>query len=290
MTVAEALTQFISGLELTAAQQDGVSRQHVYLREKLTQLLTVEPQHGAKLSGSYARSTAVRPLDDVDIFLVLRPTASCDPDRHSPAQALAVVKGALERIYDGKVARRQNRSVNIEFSGTGVAYDVVPAFVSAPGVFRIPDFRAGAWIRTNPERHKELSVHHNAATSGELKPLTKALKHWNRRLPESAQLRSFLLEVMAWDVIVSKPTDRLAGLHTLFNGLAARVMRGTPDPAGLGEALDIDLSYTERAQAAARFGEVARRLVRVDELVRAGRGGDAHRELVGIFGPDYPGR
>lgn len=290
MNVRHALHAFVSSLELTTGQQEAVSRQHTFLRERLSQLLPVDPAHGAKLSGSYARSTAVRPLNDVDIFLVLSPSAQCDPARHSPAQALAVVKQALERIYEGKVARRQNRSVNIEFTGTGVAYDVVPAFARQAEEFVIPDFRAGAWIRTNPGRHKELSVMHNERAGGELKPLTKALKHWNRRLPENVQLRSFLLEVMAWDVLRARPSDRIAGLYTLFGGLAERVTRSTPDPAGLGEALDGDLSGEERRQASARFSKAAQLLGEVDANVRAGRDAEAHRALLGLFGPEYPGR
>ena len=293
MTLRQAIHDFISDLELTPDQQDDASRQHIYLRESLSRHLPLHPDHGARLSGSYARRTAIRPLNDIDVFCVMQPSSDCDPSVHTPSKGLDVVQEALERVYPMKDVRRQNRSVNIDFTETGIAYDVVPAFVdehSDEQVFLIPDIRAAQWIRSNPEVHKARSVEANELTSSELKPLTKGAKHWNRRQPDAAQLRSFHLEVMAWRVLVEPPVDRLSGLVTLFDGLARCVYERTPDPAGLGPDLDDDLTIADRQLAAAQLNSAANDLRRAQSLASDGKTAAAHHVLYQLFGEPYPER
>ena len=92
--------------------------------------------------GGSRRGLRATPTPSRGYFCVMMPTESLDPAIHEPEKALTVVRDALEATYLGKVAEPQNRSVNIEFSGTGIAYDVVPAFVDASSVdevFLIPD-------------------------------------------------------------------------------------------------------------------------------------------------------
>lgn len=293
MQVGQAIHEFVSSLELTEGQRDEASRQHTFLREQLASRLPLDPRFNTFLTGSYARSTAVRPLKDIDVFCVLQRTADLAPESHAPAAALQRVKGALDAAYPGKAADPQNRSVNIEFTGTGIGYDVVPAYVADGGgedQFLIPDLAAGVWIRSNPRVHRERSVVYNAQTEGELKPLTKALKHWNRALPDGQRLRSFHLEVMAWSVLTSKPASRLAGLATLFRGLAVTVLTPTPDPAGLGPDLDADVRPETRNMAAVRFEAVAREIDRAAVFASSGHTEVAHHILFGIFGDPYPER
>lgn len=291
MTIRQAIHDFIRLLELTPGEQDDASRQHTYLRENLSKKLDLHPEHGTFLSGSYSRRTAIRPLNDIDVFCVMLAGSKCDPAGDPPSKGLDVVQEALEAIYPKKDVRRQNRSVNIAFTVTGIAYDVVPAFVDESAddlVYLIPDIRAWRWIHSNPRIHKERSVGANERAEGELKPLTKGAKHWNRRQPEAAQLRSFHLEVMAWRVIVQKPEDRLSGLITLFDGLAGQVHARTPEPAGLGPDLDEDLSPAERQAASERLMGAADELRRAQRLATDGKTEAAHHVLYQLFGDPYP--
>lgn len=291
MTLRQAVHDFIALLQLTPSESEDASRQHTYLREGLSQRLDLDPNHNTFLTGSYARKTAIRPLKDIDMFCVLKRTADQHPNVLTPAAALALVKEALDGIYSGKVSEPQNRSVNIEFSGTGIGYDVVPAFVDldAPDeVFRIPDLTAGDWIRSNPKVHRDMSVEANDAAGSEIKPLTKAIKHWNRRFDKGSRLRSFHIEVMAWDVLTAPPVDRLEGLVTLFEGLSDRVLRRTPDPAGLGPDIDADLTWSDRQDAAKRFRDAASDVKRAKDLARDGQSQAAHYILYTLFGDPYP--
>jgi Second Messenger Oligonucleotide or Dinucleotide Synthetase domain len=294
MNLRQAVHDFISNLELTDNQREAASNQHTYLREQLMAELTLDPKFNTFLTGSYSRSTAIRPLKDIDVFCVLKRSDNVNPTKWTPANALAYIKSALENIYSGKVAETQRRSVNIEFSGTGIAYDVVPAFVDEDAklleeeVFFIPDVDLSRWIRSNPRVHMKKSVEANDKAGTQLKPLTKAIKHWNRRQSKTEQLRSFHIEVMAWDVLTTKPDNRLQGLKTLFSGLASRVLYTTPDPAGLGPAIDEGMTWAEREAAKKRFDQAAVTMAEAIQLAADGKTEAAHHKLYTLFGDPYP--
>ncbi|WP_375755338.1 nucleotidyltransferase [Corallococcus exercitus] len=290
MQVRQAVHDFISALELTPAERTAASDQHKFLRDGLASRLEIEPDLYPFLTGSYARSTAIRPLKDIDLFCVLQRTPGLNPVSSKPMDALAMVRRALEDQYPGKTADPQNRSVNISFSETGIAYDVVPAFLDQGNseVFWIPDLQAKTWIRSNPRIHERLSVDANEAAGQELKPLTKAVKHWNRRQPAGERLRSFHIEVMIWAVLVAKPGNRLDGLIEIFEGLASRVLRDTPDPAGLGPSINQGMTDAARTTAVTRLQRAASTLREARELAQAGHTEQAHYLLYGVFGDPYP--
>lgn len=291
MRLRQAIHELITHLELTPAEQAQASRQHVHLRDGLSRTLILDPRYNTFLTGSYSRSTAIRPLNDIDLFCVLTRTPDTGPHL-TPTAALTRVKTALDAMYHGKTAIRQNRSVHIDFSTTGIGYDVVPAFVdpdfAANEVFLIPDKATGRWIRSNPRVHQDLSVQANAATDGELKPLTKALKYWNRRLPRDRQLRSFHLEVMAWSALTAPPDSRADGLLHLFEALATRIQHPTPDPAHLGGDLDEDLTPDDRRAARRELENAAAHIRRAIDLDAAGAADAAHTLLRSLFGEAYP--
>lgn len=279
-TIAQAFATFFPALQLTDSEQRDASAQHIYLREQLQQRMSVQDNF---LTGSYARNTAVRPLNDIDVFLVLTPTSTLNT-RSSPDRVLTEVKHVLETIYDGKTARKQARSVNIEFAGTGIAYDVVPAFSTDNDVYTIPDAEASTWIRTNPRIHAQMSTDANERAAKKLKPLLKAVKHANNRSGNPA--RSFHLEVLTWKVLQRDPGAYIDGLVTLFDGLAARVCDACPDPAGLGA--DIRPS-SDRCQASTRWlGEMATLAREARQFALDGRTGEAHARLRAMFGEQWP--
>ncbi len=290
MQVRQAVHDFISDLELTPAERKAASDQHKYLRDGLASRLELEPDHYPFLTGSYARSTAIRPLKDIDLFCVLKRTPELAPAISSPMDALNAVRQALEDQYPGKTADPQNRSVNISFSTTGIAYDVVPAFLDEDDseIYWIPDIQAKTWIQSNPRIHERLSVDANEAAGTELKPLTKAVKHWNRRQPDGERLRSFHIEVMIWDVLKAKPDNRLDGLIQIFEDLASRALFDTPDPAALGPYINQGMTDAEKTAAKTRLEQAAATLKEARERAQAGYTERAHYLLYSLFGDPYP--
>lgn len=179
LTVAQAFEQFMRELELHAGEEREAQRQERNVFDAMRRRLG---PRGSILSGSYGRKTAIRPLHDIDLFLIFTMGSSGSGQSVGPEAFLKRLKQALEEEFRGKQARLQNRSVNIEFSGTGIGFDVVPALDDPrqPGLYWIPDLREGTWIRSNPRKHLEACDAANARAKQLLKPLIKAVKRWNQ--------------------------------------------------------------------------------------------------------------
>jgi hypothetical protein len=278
-TIAQAFEKkFLPELELTPSESDNAKQQHPNLREKLQGQLDVEDNF---LSGSYGRHTAIRPLNDIDIFLVLEKTPTVHPDL-GPDALLRTLEAALAEIYKNKTSRKQARSVNIECSG--ISFDIVPAFADGDDVYVIPDFEAACWINTNPKIHKTLSTAANERSNKKLKPLLKAIKHSNNAHGKCA--RSFHLEVLSWEILTSDPGSYMAGLVTLLDGLAARICDPCPDPAELGP--DIRPSAAKCLEAQTWLNSIAELAREADGLAADGKLGEAHAKIREIFGPEWP--
>lgn len=67
------LRELIETIEPSAAQKSAASRSHNYLRDLLDTGEFGNRILDSYLSGSYARDTAIRPIDDVDIVVVIDP-------------------------------------------------------------------------------------------------------------------------------------------------------------------------------------------------------------------------
>ena len=251
MGVAATFQSYLSSLELTEREQAEAARQQEALRERLRGHLAIEV---SRLVGSYHRGTAIRPLKDIDVFVVLDPRRHRREGPEAPLRLLQEIERALRAGYPQHQPRIQGRSVNIEFSGTEIAYDIVPAFAPSgtgagaePPYYEIPDRRVSRWIRTNPLAHREACVAANARAGDMLNGLIKAAKHWNRA--NGKPLSSFHIEVMSYSAFGAKPADPRTGLRDLFRHLASAVQFDCQDPAHLGRPIDADLTPQERASA-----------------------------------------
>ena len=283
MSVAQALQHFISGLELTTGQQRKAAEQKEVVRGYLARGLSLERHF---LSGSYARNTAIRPLHDIDMIIVLDPRYHGELRNDRPTRCLKEVRRVLDLSYPNKsLPDLQNRSVNIEFSETGIGYDVVPAFAHG-SAFYIPDRETDGWILSNPEKHKSFSTRANEAAGKKLKPLIKALKYWNTE--QGKLVRSFHLEVMCCHEMNSPADSYLDGLYQLFNGASNRVWNSCPEPAGLGAPLDSDVSQGKRQQASERMRAAAARIEKAIAYAHDGYTQYAHHQLRQVFGDRYP--
>jgi len=284
-SVREALEKFIQSLKLTDRQKEEVIRQHTVVREQLRRRLGVETDF---LSGSYSRNTAIRPLHDIDLVIVVeevtsRPTVS-------PDALLKAVRKALKAAWPEKeLPILQQHSVHLKFSGSGIAFDIVPAFKRlGRKAYFIPERETGRWLRTNPRRHKEQSREANERAGKKLKPLLRAVKHWNRHHP-SSPLGSFHLEAMSYDAFLQPPDGYLEGLEILFSHLSQKVLYPCPDPAGLGPDVDEWMTSQQRQAASQLLASAADQVQHVlaeEESFPS----QAHQRLRALFGEDYRDR
>jgi hypothetical protein len=194
------LRNLLSSIEPTPTQKAGAVRSQNYLRELLQTGQFGNRILDTYLTGSYARDTAIAPLDDVDMVVVVDPAGwqSGFPfGKPAPEKILHSFASAIRYRYPQSSLRIQRRSICLSLNHLDI--DVVPAIGVAGQADRIviPDGDSGEWIISAPKVHASLATEINQRQMGLFKPLVKLLKSWNSELPHTAKLKSFAVETMA---------------------------------------------------------------------------------------------
>jgi hypothetical protein len=226
-SVEPQLWALVSKIEPTPTQKAGAVRSHNNLRQLLSSGQMAVRIKSSYLSGSYARDTAIRPLDDVDVIFVINPSFWISGfaaffDRPSPAAVLKTFANAIRYRYPVSSAFGQRRSVRLELHHLDI--DCVPAIEDSSGsdFIWIPDRNAEDWIKSSPKRHSAQATAANQLNEGRLKPLVKLLKCWNGNLPSTATVRSFLIETLAVTLFKNRQCSTLEqGLLMFFDFLAS---------------------------------------------------------------------
>jgi len=229
-TIAESFSRFKSNLEITNLQGTTVSVRQNGVRDVLKKGMTVLDDF---LTGSYARSTMISPLKeaDVDICAVLDVSYFhfYNGKNGGPAGLLDWVKRTLRQTYTRTPdISRNGQAVTIQFEDFVV--DVVPAFYRQGGGYLIPNAQTNSWISTDPKKHVEIFSAANQTHNGDLVPLIKMLKSWNKG--NGSFFNSFHLEVMVLQVLTNvRISDFPSGVRFFFDK-ARQVVGQQPDPAG----------------------------------------------------------
>jgi hypothetical protein len=298
------LRQAVQQVEPTALQKAGASRSHNFLRDLLATGNMARVISESYLSGSYARDTAIAPLDDVDIIFLIQPEhwqSGIDSFlglRPSPKTVLSTFANAIRRRYDQSSVYVQRRSVRLNMNHLDI--DVVPALPSAKDshTILVGDADSDAWLESAPKKHEALASRINAARGNNFKPLVKLLKSWNRNLPSTANLKSFAIETMAARIFDSHSFGSLqdglieffdfmcflGGTSTVYSwkntcGISFDWFQGRviPDTAGTGSNLLANVDGTRIA----RFVEHAKRSRdKIIEAVNSTYSDTAERRLV----------
>lgn len=148
-----------------------------------------------RLSGSYARSTAIFDIKDVDVLLFV-PSEHLD---RTPNAVLRELKGVLNEYPDSSAETSpQRRSVHLNLCNDGLHLDIVPV-VAADGLGKpllIPDRTASKWIETDPLGYANRLSGINQEYGGKVVPLVKLFKAWRDAQMTTRRPKSYVLEVM----------------------------------------------------------------------------------------------
>jgi hypothetical protein len=284
LTVAQAMDQLMSAIEPNDAEREKASKQQLNVRAALEARLSVEDTY---LSGSYRRHTQPRPLDDIDLLVVLDHTEhEITLDGIGTRKALDLLEAALRDAYPKTELVRHDRCIQIKFAGTGIGFDVVPVIRLTEHEFYIPDEARGVWVRTNPREVEYLVSEANKQCDGWLVPLVKLLKTWKDEV--RAPLRGFHLEAMAYHQLKVAPVNEREGLALLFERLAMAVWSNCPDIWPMGENADVSLSWENRSKAAALLTNAAAEVKRAVAAEAEDRVDDAHAIWYRLMGDRYP--
>lgn len=150
----------------------------------------------SRLSGSYARNTAILDIKDVDV-LVFLPEEQLD---RTPNAVLLEVKKVLDGFPGANVETSgQRRSVRMDFPDENLRLDIVPV-VAKDGLDKplsVPDRPAEKWIKSDPLGYAERLSRVNQENNSKLVPLVKLIKAWRDVQMKVRRPKSYVLEVMA---------------------------------------------------------------------------------------------
>ncbi|MDT4995302.1 MAG: hypothetical protein QOC94_2759 [Actinoplanes sp.] len=263
--VDDAFAKLKRTLEITKAEEQLASRRHNEIRDHVCAHLQVVRHF---LTGSYKRETKTKKLKDVDIFFVIDSTgADADLRDLTPDQALQRIADILKKKYTTVTIGRRSCTIEFDTEEEIVSFDIVPAFDRDGGGYVIPDRISGQWVGTDPTVHAAKATAKNAACDGKWIPFVKMVKGYNREAGKPVR-PSFLLEVMALD-LVKEPFGRYQDEMRWFLASAAdRITDVWPDPAGLGPDVNSSMTSAEKQQAATALREalaIAETAIRLED-------------------------
>lgn len=238
--IDEAFDKLKSNLEITPTEATLAASRHILIREHIEGAWKLEDHF---ITGSYDRHTKTKKLKDVDIFIVI--------DSKGPQAGLVKGKGSAAVTALRNVVRTRwediesdEHVVTINYRGEDVAsYEIAPVFSRAAGGYLMPN--GDGWMATDPNEHARLVTEKNKACDGKFVPFIKMIKGINREANDAIQ-PSFLLEVMALDLVL-EPFGRYRDEIRFFLASAAeRITNDWPDPAGLGPLVNGAIPHTKR--------------------------------------------
>lgn len=188
--------------------------------------------------GSYSRKTKTRPLDDIDIMVVLHahsawydiyrsPTVIDNIqhdkrlgqfiDEHGHINSTKVINAFIKNLskvhlYRNADFKKNGEAAVLELQSYNWVYDIVPCFITNPEpdgrtFFLIPDGK-GAWKKTDPRLDKARVERVNAAHQVSILDVIRLAKYWNAR-NTMATMDSYLTENMVLDFFEGKNPNTL---------------------------------------------------------------------------------
>jgi hypothetical protein len=288
-TIPQSFLKFRQNLEISAIQASTVSTRQSNIRKILENGLEVESSF---LTGSYQRNTMIAPLKkaDIDIFFVLDSKYFynyTDGKNGGQAGLLDLVKRTLRRTYtETPDISRDGQAVTIQF--TDFMVDVVPGFRREGGGYLIPNSILKNWISTDPQKHVEIVRAANIAHNGDLVPLIKMIKAWNRN--SGKFFSSFHLEVLAVRILDNVAiTNYWSGARYFFDKARGMMDKKLNDPAGYDGDIGAYINTRDKILEAQNKLELAfERAVKAESYASNGNTQSAIEMWIKIFGDYFP--
>jgi hypothetical protein len=224
--------KFVSNVQPSDERVAAVSSAHTTLRKHLLEdAVLTHAVDDSFLSGSYGRRTAIDPIKDADIILILdRKDVSADRKEPKPRAILENLRSAIDDFYEDVNLETQRRSIQVELKDDDVRMDIVPAIApnGKENTLFVPDYEQNSWIESKPMAHIEYAKKKkNADSDGHFKRVVKAFKWWRgKALAKEHAPKSFLLEVLVAEHLVTKnslPEAFVATARRLHDVISASV-------------------------------------------------------------------
>lgn len=272
--------------------------------------------------GSFARKTKVRPLDDIDVLVLMNGYgtyeyqltigSSCrlgisEPSSHllqfvdetgyvNSTRVINRIKLHLFSIsnYQKADLKKNMQAVVLNLKSYPWVFDIVPAVpMGNNGVinyYLIPD-GYGNWIRTDPRLDARNITAVNSKHNGKFLGLMRLLKYWNNRAYYKPRLGSYYFETLVIKVFSSlwaEITDYPNAIRYFFEQCPTYLMTSCPDPKNLGGNLDANVTRDVKI----KIRDFMIQQLQVADFALYYEKYSRHREAIAewrkIFGSDFP--
>lgn len=273
-------------------------------------------------SGSFARRTKIRPLDDIDFFAVmhaegatevqqssdprtywLKPGANTQPlslltddcGYISSTRVMNKFKSGLADVanYAKAEIKRDGEALRLKLTSYDWNFDIVPALAvnNAEGNvshYLMPNGR-GDWMRSDPRKDSSDTSAANQKHNGYLLPLIRLVKYWNAR-PICPRLQSYYIETLCLKVFENKSalTSLTEGVRIFFQDAPTWLWLACPDPKGFGPNLDENVDASTKLKVSDSMNTAAANAVAALRYQQEGKVRDALVSWKAVFGPNFP--
>jgi len=216
-------------VNLPKEQADEYRAQVRRLRERLETYLGEHPDFSLRkmlLSGSLAKGTALRTLNDIDVACYIS-------GANAPKEVAALIEYLAERLrkafpnFSPDQVKPQTYSVTVSFKGTGLDVDVVPILYDGDKEWygNLVSQEDGSFLKTNIPYHLEFIRKRKAAQATHFAQVARLLKFWTRKLKneqEGFRFKSFMVELVLAHLADSGVSlaDYLEALQHFFTYIA----------------------------------------------------------------------
>jgi hypothetical protein len=173
------------------------------LREKLENYIGEHPEFTLKkimLSGSLAKGTALRSLNDIDVACYI---SGAD----APSDVAALLAYLAERLrkaypnFSPDQVKPQTYSVTVSFRGSGLDVDVVPILYSGDPQWRgnLVSQDDGSFLETSIPMHLDFTRKRKDAQPTHFTQVARLIKFWIRKVKqenENFRFKSFMVELI----------------------------------------------------------------------------------------------
>lgn len=286
-TTYQAFVDFMEAITITDYQRTSIvgARKAGVEKDLGTAFPTTSdlPLVEVKLMGSAAKSTIIRPIDDIDVIAIFSNVNQAWQNRYQYDSQAFLYR--IRRAYDGfSVAQVGARGQAIRvFYNNGGHVDIAPVFSKGNGVYHLPS-GTGGWILTAPFAANTWFADKNQELDYHLAPLVRMLKKWN--LAHSKRLQSFHLETMAAHTFSTLSGNRRTGLQKFFEWGGAHL--GVSDPGGQSGSLNSYLSWADIQEVKRSFTTASDRALKAIDAEAVGDHDEAKRLWRIILGSSFP--
>ncbi|GAB3910603.1 nucleotidyltransferase family protein [Mucilaginibacter boryungensis] len=270
--------------------------------------------------GSFSRKTKIRPLNDIDLMIILHAQGSSYyeyPDRieitvSASATTLSALcndgtyilnskkvnnkfKDYLGNVpkYEKAEIKRNLEAVTLKLVSYEWVYDIVPCFITNPDAagrtfYLIPDGQ-GNWKKTDPRIDKARTIAVNQAQTISVLDVIRIIKYWTSR-PTMPTIKSYFLEnlILNYYGTVDKSQGYIdVEIPKLLASIYHSIESPFNDPKGFQGDIN-HLSYEERVKVKERAAIDYNRAIEAGKLEGAGKMKEAIEKWGEIFGGQFP--